>query len=223
MRIEDVMTRSVRTVTAERSLKDVAALLAEHGIGGVPVVDEDGHPLGVVSKADILIKERAEIPKRSPWRKFHSDKSETAAMKVSARTAAEAMSAPAITIDPTLPLSLAADQMLAEGVNRLMVTRQERLVGIITRHDLVAAFARSDSELETEIRADAARELSWADALHVHVQDGEVTLRGEVDSIYDARALPQMVRRTLGVVSVDSQLRGWDPQSEQHIDISTHL
>ena len=58
------MTRKVRSVTPETSLKDVAAMLSVYGIGGMPVVDERQHPLGVITKADIVIKERAEVPRR---------------------------------------------------------------------------------------------------------------------------------------------------------------
>ena len=62
MRVEDVMTQGVRTVTPDTPIKEVAVILSELRIGGVPVVDDDGAPLGVISKADILIKERAESP-----------------------------------------------------------------------------------------------------------------------------------------------------------------
>ncbi len=222
MKVEDVMTRDVRTVLPGQSLKDVAALLSEHGIGGVPVVDEGGSPLGVVSKADIMIKERAEVPRSGGWWIFGRDDAGAAA-KVTARTAGEAMSAPPITTDPALPVSLAAARMLDEGVNRLLVVRRGALVGIIARHDLVCAFARNDAEIEQEILADAARELSWPDALQVSVHDGEVTLRGEVDSVFDAKSLPELVRQVLGVVSVDSQLRGWDPQRQEHVAVAAHL
>ena len=62
MKVEDLMTRDVRTVLTEVSLKDVAAMLAEHRIGGMPVVDRARMPLGVITKADIVMKELAEPP-----------------------------------------------------------------------------------------------------------------------------------------------------------------
>src|SRR5579872_4038545 len=202
MKIEDLMTRNVRTVTVDHPLKDVAALLAEHGIGGMPVTDEDGRAVGMVCSADIVIKQHAEMPASAHRKLFgrHSDEQDAIASKVSARTAGEAMSSPVIAISPELPTSLAADKMLADGVNRLLVMRNDEIVGIITRHDLVRAFARSDAELEREIRAETARDLSWPDALEISVSGGEVTLRGEVDSVYDAQALPKLVRKLPGVV-----------------------
>ena len=226
MKIEDVMTREVRTVAPECSLKDVAALLAEHGIGGVPVIDEQDNPLGVVTKADIVIKERAEIPEskgRGLRSMFGHSEPNSVAMKVGARTAGEAMSAPPITVSADLPTSLAAEKMLSEGVNRLLVVRRGSLVGILTRHDLVRAFACSDAELEKEIRAEAVSSLSWPDGLELGLHDGEVTLRGEVDSVFDAEVLPRMVRHVLGVVSVDSELRGWDPATKKRVAIIAQL
>jgi len=223
MKVEDVMRRDVHTVWAETSLKHVAAMLSEHGIGGMPVIDPDERPLGVISKADIVIKERAKIPRRGLRVLLRRNQPDTVAAKVNARTAGDAMSAPAITIDPWMPLPLAVERMLAEGINRLPVVEHERLVGIVTRHDLVRAFARSDAELESEIRRDALEGLSWTDEIEVEIRNGEVTLRGQVDSVFDARALPIQVRHVLGVVSVDSELSGWDPDSRRQVAIDTHL
>lgn len=219
------MTRDVMMVGPECPLRDVASLLSEHGIGGLPVIDGEGSPLGVVSNADIVIKEWAEVPaSRGRWRLFGRDEARAAAaLKVKARTAGEAMSSPAITIDGWLPLSLAAERMLAYGVNRLLILRQGKVAGIIARHDLVAAFARSDAEIEREIREDAARELASPNAIQVSVSDGEVTLRGEVDSVADAEALPVIIRHVPGVISVDSELRGWDQTHKQHVEVAAQL
>lgn len=154
---------------------------------------------------------------------FRRGDSDGIAAKVTARTAGEAMSAPANTIIPILSLAVAAARMLADGVNRLPVVDGETLVGIITRHDLVSAFARSDAELEREIREDALANVSWPGALDVIVRNGEVTMRGQVDSLFDATALPIEVRHILGVVSVDSELTAWDPHRERKVAISTHV
>lgn len=221
MRVEDVMTRKVHSVRPQNSLKDVAAVLSAYGIGGMPVVDEARRPLGVISKTDIVIKERGELRRRGLSGLFRSDGD--IASKVNAKTAGEAMSRPAITIVPIMPLSLAAERMLTEGVNRLPVVEGETVVGIVTRHDLVRAFGRSDDELEREIREDALSELSWPEALELNVNRGQVTISGQVDSTGEARSLPLQIRHVFGVVSVDSDLTAWDPQSERKVAISTHL
>jgi CBS domain-containing protein len=92
------------------------------------------------------------------------------------------MSAPAITAEPMWPVSEAAEVMLEHGVNRLPVVEDGRLVGSITRHDLIRLFARSDPEIERDIREAALRGLSCTEDLELSVRNGEVTLRGEVDS-----------------------------------------
>jgi CBS domain-containing protein len=223
MRVEDVMTQDVKTVGPESSLKDVAGLLSEHRIGGMPVVDGHGRPLGVISNADIVMKKRAELPAGRLRRLFRRDQGTTVLSKVTARTAGEAMGAPPITIDPSMPLSMVAELMLAHGVNRLPVVQRDRVVGIVTRQDLVRAFARGDTEIEREIREDALAGLAWPEELELSVHDGDVTLRGRVDSVFDAETLPVQVRRIMGVVSVDSELSGWDPRGKGRVAVAAHL
>jgi CBS domain-containing protein len=223
MKVEDLMTKRVRTVTPTRSLKDVAALLSEHRIGGLPVVDENDEAIGVICKADIVIKERAEMPPRGWRRWFGRDRTEEVAAKVNARTAGDAMTAPPITITPDMPASIAAERMVEYGINRLPVIRRGQVVGIITRHDLVREFSRDDAEIEREIREDALNGLMWPEAIELSVRGGEVTLRGQADSMFDAETLPMIVRHILGVVSVDSELDAWDMPAKRRVTITAQL
>jgi len=222
MKVEDLMTRDVRTVEPDTSLKDVAAMLAEHRIGGVPVVDSSHAPLGVVTKADIVMKELAEVPGAKQGL-FGRKKDNGSEAKAVARTAGEAMTAPAVTVSPTMPVSTAAQWMVESGVNRLPVVQRGAVVGIITRHDLVKVFARSDAEIEREIREDALSGTAWPEAIEVKVRDGEVTLRGQADSVGDAEMLPLQVRHVLGVVAVDSELQAWDSAREKPVKITTRV
>lgn len=221
MKVEDLMTRDVRTVGPDASLKDVAVMLAEHRIGGMPVVDGSRAPLGVITKTDIVMKELAEAPaKRGFLGRQKHDGSEA---KVAARTAGEAMSAPAITISPGMPVSSAAEWMVESGINRLPVVQRDAVVGIITRHDLVRLFARPDAEIEREIREDALSGTAWPDAIQVTVRNGEVMLRGQADTLSDAETLPLQVRHVLGVIAVDSELQAWDASREQPVKIATRI
>lgn len=222
MKVKDAMTKSVRAIAPETSLKDAAANFAEHRIGGSPVVDREGRILGVLTDADILLKERAESPLRGLRSLFHPHEASMLATKVEARTVEEAMTAPAITAEAEWPVSEAAEVMLEHGVNRLPVVEDGRLVGIITRHDLVRLFARSDPEIERDIRDEALRGLSWTEELKLSVENGEVTLRGEVDSKYDAEALPDVIRRIPGVVGVDSELTAWDVEKDRKVVVTAH-
>jgi CBS domain-containing protein len=216
------MTRDVRSVRPDTTLKQVAAILAEHRISGVPVVDADLSVAGVVTKADILAKEAAEPPS-GLRRLLHRREANVLESKIEARTAGEAMSAPAITVEPLYTTAEAARLMIEHGVNRLPVLERGKLAGIITRFDLVCAFARSDRELEREIREDALRGMIWSDDLVLTVTEGDVTLRGDVDSSFDAEALPAMIRRIPGVVSVDSQLDCFKPGGNEKVSVAVRL
>jgi CBS domain-containing protein len=222
MKVRDAMTTEVKVARPEASLKDVASILSEHRISGLPVVDDGDNVLGVISGGDILLKERAEVPE-GLQRLLHHKEASALASKVEARTAGEAMSAPAVTIEPFRELPEAAQLMIERGVKRLPVVEDGKLVGILTRFDLVCAFARSDEEIEREIRDETLRGLTWPEQLQITVTNGDVALRGEVESKFDAEALPPSIRRIPGVVSVDSELACWDPGSKEKTVVSAHL
>jgi CBS domain-containing protein len=208
MRVEDLMTKDVITVTPETPLKQVALLLVEKGISGLPVVDGDDL-VGVVSEADLLVKESGPAP-RPPraleWLLYPERAADEA--KLEARTAGEAMSTPAITIEPYASVATAAAEMSEAGVNRLPVQKNGKLVGILTRADVVRAFTRSDEEIAREIAEDVVRRGFWEEpgAVEVSVENGEVTLSGTVQSEVVATGIPRVARRVPGVVSVSSSL-----------------
>jgi CBS domain-containing protein len=216
------MTARVATVGPHTPLKEVAHVFATRGIGGLPVIDGEGSLLGVITEADILLKERIGETPRGLRRLFHRRRNEALRRKIDARTVGEAMSSPAITIESWLSVSAAAELMIEHGVNRLPVVKGPDLVGIITRHDLVRAFARSDREIEQEIREDAFVGLDRTDRLELDVNEGEVLLRGEVESSYDAEALPERIRRVPGVVAIDSELSAYDSETDDRFIVSVH-
>ena len=190
MKVEDVMTRDVKTVERRTTLKDAAALLAELRVSGLPVV-ENGRVVGVVSEADILFKERAGKPEDIGLAGLMLALelgTVSVDAKLHARTAGEAMTAPALTIGPRRPLAEAAASMLDHRISRLPVVDDGRLVGIVTRADLVRAFIRPDEEIDVE------------------VEDGGVTIGGRVDTKADAELIPSFAERVPGVVSVASTL-----------------
>jgi CBS domain-containing protein len=209
MKIKDVMVGEVTTVAPETSLKDVAAILAERGISGLPVVDGAGQVVGVVSEADILMKERTREQRRGGvigW--LLEPKNTEEAAKLAARTAAEAMTSPAVTIEPESSVAKAAALMVERGVNRLPVVKNGELVGIVTRADLVRAFTRDDLEIAREIREDVILRKFWIpqETVTVEVDQGDVKLTGEVEKQSIAELLADFVERVPGVVSVSSSL-----------------
>jgi CBS domain-containing protein len=208
MKVEQIMTRDVLAVAPDTPLKNVAALFAERRIRGVPVV-ENGEVVGVVSEVDILFKERGEerSTRRLGW-VLHPERI-AEDLKLDARTAREAMTWPAVTIEEGAPVWTAASTMLEHGVSRLPVLdRDGRLVGIVTSSDLVRAFLRPDEEIEREIRDELmARAFSIpSGTVTARVTRGEVSLTGFVETADLASALPEAVRRVPGVVTVRSEL-----------------
>lgn len=205
MKIQDAMTTEIVTTTPEASLKDAARELAKHHVSGLPVVDAEGVVVGVISEADIVAKEVDDTPRGSLLQRFLEGP--PVDDRFYARTVGEAMSSPALTIARDRPLAQAASTMLAEGINRLpVVDTKGRLVGLVTRGDLVRAFTRDDETLRREI-TQLIHDL-WLDGtpLEIDIDQGKVTLRGEVENEADARVLRTMIRRVPGVIEVDAEL-----------------
>ncbi len=207
MTVGDLMKTSVRTVERNTPLRNVARILSELGISGLPVVDAGGAVVGVVSETDILFKEVGENRSRARLVELLSGAQRSRRRKAEAETAGEAMTSPAITIAPEASVAEAAHTMLAHAVNRLPVTENGRLVGIVACADLVRVFTRSDEEIADEVDA-ILTERFWLEptALIVEVSDGRLTVAGEVDSSEAAKALEETLRDLPGVVSVNAAL-----------------
>ena len=179
-RVSDVMTTSVVTVDRITPYKDIARLLTEHRISGLPVLKMGREVVGVVTEADLLaaedkVRRRLHTATRRPWwprRQQHL-----------ALTAGELMTVPAITISPQATVPAAARLMNTRHIRRLPVVDDKgRLVGVVSRRDLLSVFLRPDED----IAADARRVLN--DVLlaepgeaEVAVRNGVVTLTGALD------------------------------------------
>jgi CBS domain-containing protein len=209
--VRDVMTSEVLAVRRETPLKEVARLLVERRISGLPVVDDEGQVVGVVSEADLLVKEQGpDAVPRGTLDRFLGESGQARQLraKAEARTAGEAMTAPAITIDGSRSVHQAAALMIERRVNRLPVVEAGRLVGIVTRADLVRAFVRSDGQLAEAIRKDVLLRSLWIDPdrFEVDVHDGVVTMRGSVERRSTAAMVVRMVEMVPGVVGVTADV-----------------
>jgi CBS domain-containing protein len=207
MRLSDVMTENVFTVTRDTPLKVVATRMLEYGVSGMPVVEGD-RVLGVVSETDILFKERTAPDRKGvvDWLVHYAEDPPLA--KLDARTAGEAMTTPPVTIGSTRSIADAAGLMLELRIDRLPVVDSGQLVGIVTRADLVRAFIRDDAEIESDIRRGGMLQRLWLDpeSLDVQVEQGNVLLSGEVDTEEFATSIVAFAETTPGVVSVESTL-----------------
>lgn len=210
MKVKDVMTRDPVTASPETKLRELALLLTDRQISGVPVVDEDGRCLGVVSEADLLVKQLTRpLSRRLPLEWILGERHDAGELRRrAATTAAEAMSAPAITITPDRPVREAASVMVDRKINRLPVVSDGRLVGIITRSDMVRAYLRLDDEILGAVRADVIRRTLWLDpsGFEVTVEDGIVRIGGLVDRRSTAGILEKLIALVDGVVEVQSTL-----------------
>jgi len=209
MRVQEVMSRDVVTVTPETPLKEVARKLIELRISGMPVVGPDGAVVGVISEADVLAKERIEYQDGGAITRLIHRPDPAQKAKLAARVAGEAMTSPAITVEPYWTVPTVAQMMLEHGINRLPVVRRGRLVGIVTRADLVRAFARSDDEVADEVREALALQEAMSfgrGPVEVRVDAGEATLTGTVRTREDADVLTNATARVPGVVGVRSDI-----------------
>ncbi|MFF1511233.1 CBS domain-containing protein [Streptomyces sp. NPDC058326] len=203
----EVMTRNVVTADPQTPFKQVARLLAEHDISAVPVVDPDRHLIGMVSEADLL-RATAELPElEGRWAGVRLLSQERGLPD--AETAAQLMTSPAVTAQPDWDIAETARTMHRKGVKRLPVTDETgRLVGIISRSDLLRPFLRSDTAIRDEIEHDVLTDtLRLApDTLHVTVDDGVVSLAGRVDERADIPVIARLCRSVDGVVALHESI-----------------
>ena len=182
-RVSDVMTTSVVTVDRITPYQEITQSLARHKISGVPVLKMGRHVVGVVSESDLLAAEdktvrQARLDAQSPrrWRLRQPRRT--------GLTAGTLMTAPAITIHPDATIPSAARLMNTHHVRRLPVIDDDgKLVGIVTRRDLLSVFLRQDADLLHDVRQ-VLDELPLTDPadVTVTVRHGVVTLTGAIES-----------------------------------------
>jgi CBS domain-containing protein len=200
--VKDVMTRDVATVAEDAGYKEIIAVMRERRVSAVPVLDAAGHLAGVVSEADLLLKE-AGMEALTGSLISTGRRGERA--KAAAVTAAGLMSTPPVTIGPEERVATAARRMRERGVKRLpVVDRAGRLAGIVSRGDVLSVFARPDEEIRDEILREVIGEhfLLDPDAFEVTVRSGIVTVTGQAEGREAARELGEALRYVEGVVEL---------------------
>ena len=201
--VGELMTRRVVRARRDMPFKEIVKLLAENDVTAVPVVDELDRPMGVVSEADLLRKsaDQADPSGRSPIP--HLEAWERA--KAEGARAEELMSAPAVCARPEWSVVEAARLMEVHSVKRLpVVDETDRLLGIVSRGDLLRIFLRRDDAIRDEITRDVLEQtLGLAPSeVTVEVHEGQVTLRGSVEFKSLIPIVERLCRSVDGVVSV---------------------
>ncbi len=207
MNVIDIMSSEVITVTEETGLKEAARRMLQSGVSGLPVVDSSGVVVGIVTEADFVEAEAARSWGRQRRRLLGAVVGEE--RHAVAHTVGEVMTTHPIGIDQESDVSEAARRMAEHGVKRLpVITPDGKLVGIVSRADIVMAFARPDELIEDEIRNDVIDRLLLLDpqSIDVTVDEGDVVLYGTVPNRSDARLLTELVARLEGVTDVDASI-----------------
>ena len=204
--VADVMSKVVITATPETPFKAIVRLLEDNRIGAMPVITPDARVVGIVSESDLLLKESG--PDESGLALFGRRQRRTERDKAEAVIARDLMTAPAVTIGSRASLPEAARVMQSNRVKHLPVVDSERLVGIVSRGDLLKVFLRSDSEIRAEIIGDLMERTLWMDParVKVRVESGNVGFDGVLDRRSDIGILCALTSRLDGVVSVTSDL-----------------
>jgi CBS domain-containing protein len=206
--VQDVMTRDVVTARPDTSFQELVRLLTSHRISAVPVVDDAGRVVGIVSESDLALKEI--VPRRAG----HAPRAASVVapadrVKAAATTAERLMTAPVVAVHPEALVAAAARRMRDHRVKRLPVCdRAGMLVGIVTLTDLLKVFVRPDEEIRFEIVDQLGSRLLHlpASALAVEVSEGVVRLGGRVGRRSQAVGLEYLAGRVDGVVAVDNRL-----------------
>ncbi|CAG7613894.1 CBS domain-containing protein [Actinacidiphila bryophytorum] len=205
--VSDLMTHSVFRVRSDTHFKEIAKVLADHDITAVPVVDDSDRPLGMVSEADLLRRESSRPDPAGLLSDLDTPGEESAGPV--ATTAGGLMSSPAIIAHPEWSVVQAARVMDRGHVKRLPVVDEiGRLIGIVSRADLLRVFLRRDNLIREEITGDILdRSLGIGpDAVSVQVTDGRVHLRGTVDRRSLIAVVVRLCEGVDGVVDVTTEL-----------------
>jgi len=220
MKVSDVMTRRVISVSPEADIRDAVELMLKNRISGLPAIDDKGNLVGIVSEADFLRRaETGTEHRQSPWYVAFFGPGESASEFVGAHglKVHDVMTREPITVTEGAPLHKAVDLMERHRVKRLPVVRGGKVIGIITRANLLRALAgihraaahppRSDADIRKRIVSAISKQTWSAGALvEVIVHNGAVDLWGTVSDIAQRNALKVLVLATPGVKRVEDHL-----------------
>jgi CBS domain-containing protein len=206
MTVASVMTKDVVTATPGTPFRELVATMTEKSVSALPVVDEQGRPIGVVSEADLLAKQ--EFHGGSDGQPHHDRAARERWYRAQGGNAAEVMTTPVRAVHADESVSFAARLLAKAGIRRLFVVDSYgTLVGVVARRDLLRAYLTEDDDLRVRITDMLAAAGVSSDVVDVEVSSGLVTLGGEVSRRGLADAAVRMVRATPGVVGVRNNLR----------------
>lgn len=206
MPVSAVMTRDVVTVAPEDSWLAAVRRLEEHHLHALPVVETDGKVVGIVAETDFLAKEERLDPRRGRVILPHPRN----ARRARAQIVKDVMTRRPVVARPSTTLGAAARLMHRRRVGRLpVVDEDQRLLGIVSRSDLLSVFLRNDIDLENALRADVAAMGDLARDIDVRVLDAVAELTGSSRYRSDVEAVRRTAGQVPGVVDVRNRMR-WE-------------
>jgi CBS domain-containing protein len=221
--VKDIMTTRVIWVSKGATFQELAAALREYRVSAFPVVDDDRKVIGVVSEADMLTKE-ALIDEPGFVGGILHRRDQAKARGV---TAGDLMTTAVVAVRPDDTVERTAKLMYDRAVKRLPVTDESgRLVGIISRADVLSVFDRTDAAIGHEITRDVLLGEFMVDplAFQVTVIDGIVTLAGRPETTETGHDIVQRVRHVPGVVAVRDRLEYPPPErASDRYDVLTNF
>lgn len=217
MNVKEIMTRDVITVSPTASIRQAAQLMADHGVSGLPVVDDEGNVVGILSEGDLIVRQKPR--ERAPWWRLFFAEGERLArdyQKAVGTIVAEVMTRAVISVSPESPIESVAAILDQHRIRRLPVVADGQLLGIVSRGDLVKALAMGpgpgkapipDAELVREMNTRIARE-PWVSnrGIMIQAENGVITLWGLVASEAEKSALETMARSIEGCGAVENRL-----------------
>jgi CBS domain-containing protein len=212
VKVRRIMTTDVVSVKPDTTFKDVVEQLVAAGVSGLPVVDDRGVLVAIITEADLVAKE-AYPGQRSRALGVLADvlsaREHHWVTKARGWTAADIMTTNVETCAPDDDVRLAARRMLAHGVKRMPVLEGGKLVGIVSRRDILRGLVRPDAEIAQDVTHLLKAAPDRPDDHHVtcSVEDGKVVLSGDVRYAWDEPTIVAMVRGVDGVIDVVSHVR----------------
>ena len=204
--VKDVMTTHVVAVRKDAPFKEMATRLREHRVSAFPVLDDNDKVIGVVSEADLLTKEALDFVGAGKVASMLHHREQAKAAGI---TAADLMTTPPVTIGPNDFVSHAARLMYSRRVKRLPVVDDDgRLIGIVSRADVLSVYGRPDADIRHDIVEDVILDTLLTDPARftITVKDGIVTVEGMPENASVGHDMIEEIRHVEGVVAVRDRL-----------------
>jgi len=232
MKAGDAMTRRVVTVRDDAAIMEAARLMLDHGISGLPVVDAEGRLAGIVTEGDLLRRAETGTERRRPrWLELLIGPGKLASeyVRTHGRKVADVMTGDVVSVGEDVPLPELIDLMERKRIKRVPVLRDGRIVGIVSRANLVRALAALAREIAPASATDAAIRARLLDeidrqpwgprgSIDVAVRNGTVDLWGVILDERERRALRVAAENVPGVTAVRDHLAWIEPRSGMVIE-----